>query len=64
MADDILSQFGSDSGAPEKARATNGGQCTPKELPYSPPMGPKGLMDKGPGLHGENYGCCGTQGKR
>ena len=30
---------------------------------YSPPMGPKNIKDgNGPGLHGDNYGCCGSQG--
>lgn len=33
------------------------------EGPYSSPMGPKNIMDpKGPGLHGDNEGCCGEQG--
>lgn len=63
MADDILSDFGSDSSQRQAARATNGGQQTPKELPYSPPQGPKGQMQQGPGLHGSNMGTCGTQGK-
>lgn len=63
MAGDILSQYGGDSSVPEKARATNGGQVECKDLPYSPPVGPKGQMEKGPGLHGDNHGLCGTQGK-
>lgn len=64
MARDILSEYGRDSAIPEHSRATNGGQCTPKEIPYSTPQGPKGQMNEGPGLHGDNHGYCGTQGKR
>jgi hypothetical protein len=64
MADDILSEFGNDSArAQGGSRATNGGQQTPKDLAYSPPQGPKGQMQQGPGLHGDNCGTCGTQGK-
>jgi hypothetical protein len=47
-----------------KARADCGGFCVAKELPYSPPVGPKGQMQQGPGLHGTNHGNCGTQGRR
>lgn len=63
MADDILSQYGNDSSQPQAARATNGGQQTPKDLPYSPPVGPKGQSHNSPGLGGTNHGCCGSQGK-
>lgn len=63
MADDILSEFGNDSGAPQKSRATNGGQQQVKDIPYSAPQGPSAQMQKGPGLHGTNHGTCGTQGK-
>lgn len=62
MARDILSEYG-----PEKkmgSRATNGGQCEPKPIPYSPPKGPTDQMRKAPGLGGTNHGNCGTQGKR
>ena len=62
MSKDILSEYGRDSGAAQKPRATNGGQMEKKELPYSPPVGPKGIMEKGGGLHGDNHPC-GTQGK-
>lgn len=41
----------------------DGGKPEPKDLPYSPPQGPKGQMQQGPGLHGENCGTNGTQGK-
>ena len=61
---DILSEYGSDSSASQTPRATNGGQQTPKPIPYSPPKGPSNIGDpKSPGLHGTNHGCCGTQGR-
>lgn len=63
MSKDILSEYGSDSSQPQAARATNGGQCEPKSIPYSPPQGPKG-QTTGPGIGGTNHGNCGTQGKR
>jgi hypothetical protein len=63
MTDDILSEYGKDSGAGQVARATNGGQVECKDLPYSPPKGPMGQMQKGVGLGGTNHGCAGTQGK-
>lgn len=31
---------------------------------YKPPVGPKGIDHKGPGLGGKNHGPSGTQGKR
>jgi hypothetical protein len=59
---DILGGFGRDSRSPQAPRATNGGQQTPKTIPYSPPKGPVGINDpKTPGLHGTNHGNCGTQ---
>lgn len=62
---DILSEYGNDSSQPQQPRATNGGQCTPKPIPYSPPQGPSNINDgKSPGLHGTNHGNCGTQGRR
>lgn len=54
---DILSNYGSDSPADQQPRATNGGQCVPKDIPYSPPVGPSNINDaKSPGLHGTNHG--------
>lgn len=45
--------------------ATNGGQQTPKDIPYSTPVGPKSINDpKTPGIHGTNHGNCGSQGRR
>ena len=58
---DILNEYGPDSPANQKPRATNGGQMEKKELPYSPPQGPKGLGNSGPGLGGTNHTNCGTQ---
>lgn len=32
-------------------------------MKYKPPQGPANITDpRGPGLHGDNYGNCGTQG--
>lgn len=59
---DILNEFGPDSSQPQESRATNGGQQSPKPIPYSPPKGPSGQMRQGPGLDGTNHGY-GTQGK-
>jgi hypothetical protein len=57
MAKDILGGFGRDTSQPQVASATSGGVTFAKELPYSPPQGPKGIMDpKSPGLHGSNHG--------
>ena len=39
----------------QKDRATNGGQCDPKTIPYSPPTG-RASSTTGPGLGGDNYG--------
>lgn len=44
-------------------RDGSGGKITPRDVyNYSPPQGPKHIGDRGPGLHGNNYGNCGTQG--
>jgi hypothetical protein len=60
---DILNEYGKDSGAGQKPRATNGGHCEPKPLSYDPPKGPTNQMRNGPGLGGSNMGTCGTQRK-
>ena len=39
----------------------DGGKPMKRDLPYSPPQGPKHMSDVGPGLHSNNYGNCGTQ---
>lgn len=54
---------GPDTPKTEVPRASNGGQMPMKEIPYSPPQGPKGQMHEGPGLGGTNMGNCGTQCK-
>lgn len=63
MARDILGDFGRDSGAGQKPRATNGGVQPDKTIPYSPPQGPSNQYHEAPGLDGDNHGTCGTQGK-
>lgn len=62
MSREILSEYGPESRGSEAPRATNGGCCDPKPIPYSPPVGPKG-QTTGPGIGGTNHGMCGTQGK-
>jgi len=61
MSKDTLAEYANNHSG---SRASNGGQQQPKEIPYSPPTGPKSINDpKSPGIHGTNHGCCGTQGK-
>lgn len=45
------------------SQTRDGGKPEKKDLPYSPPVGPKG-QTRGPGIGGTNHGNCGTQGKR
>jgi hypothetical protein len=63
MSKDTLAEYSNNHSGP---RSKCGGDMTGKvkELPYSPPMGPKGQMMERPGLGGTNHGNCGTQGKR
>ena len=61
MSDDILSEYGRDSGAPQRPRATNGGRQDVKDIPYSPPVGPRNKTEVG--RSGTNHGTPGTQGK-
>lgn len=64
MSRDILNGFGPNSPSPKAATATNGGKMMPKDIPYSPPVGPKSINDaKSPGLHGTNHGNCPGQGR-
>jgi hypothetical protein len=57
MPRDILGEYGSDTPQPQAPVATSGGVTSAKPLPYSPPMGPKGIMGpQSPGLHGSNHG--------
>jgi hypothetical protein len=61
---DILSMYGKDASTQQVARATCGGvEYPPKELPYSPPVGPKGQMEKGVGIGGTNHGNAVNQGR-
>lgn len=64
MARGILDEYGSDSDADQAPRATNGGRIKPKDvINYATPQGPSNIMERqAPGLHGTNYGNCGTQG--
>lgn len=43
------------------APTSNGGKPECKPLPYSPPQGPKGQSNSGPGLGGTNHGPTGGQ---
>lgn len=63
MSKDILNSYGPNSSQPQAPRATDGGQQSPKPLPYDPPKGPTNQMQEGPGIHGTNHGCCVDQGK-
>ena len=65
MARDILSDYGSDTSQPQKARASNGGCLEARDVHnYQAPVGPSNINDrKSPGLHGTNHGVCGTQGR-
>lgn len=64
MARDILLGFGPNSASPQAPAASNGGKMPVKDIPYSPPVGPKGIGDpKSPGLHGTNHGNCPSQGR-
>lgn len=60
MANDILSQYGPGTSQPQRGGVSCGGVLpgdTKDVRNYSPPVGPKGIMDpKSPGLHGSNHG--------
>lgn len=64
MARDILSEYGPDSPQHQRARATHGGQMPVQDVrDYKHPQGPMGITgNERPGLGGDNYGNCGTQG--
>lgn len=61
----ILSDFGPESTSRTMGtnRATCGGIIDPKPIPYSPPVGPKAQMEKGPGSNSINHGTAVCQGK-
>ncbi len=63
MSKHPLDSFPNTGGEQGTKRASNGGKMEKKDLPYCPPVGPKGQMHQGPGLGGTNHGMCGTQGK-
>jgi len=65
MPRDILSEYGPEHHSPKPARAESGGCTSARDVrAYQPPKGPTNINDpKGPGLHGDNYGNAGTQGK-
>ena len=65
MARDILSEYGPDTPKHEASRAECGGveMKDVKDIPYSPPKGPIGIGNRGPGLGGTNHGNAVDQGK-
>lgn len=64
MPKDILNMYGPNASTLQAPVATNGGRMMPKEIPYSSPVGPKGIGDpKSPGIHGTNHGCAPGQGR-
>lgn len=64
MARPILSEYGPDTAKSEVPSMTKNGPADCRPIPYSPPVGPKGIGHVGPGLGDENLGCAGTQGKQ
>ena len=62
---DIWDTYGNKSSQSEGGRASSGGPTTARDVKnYQPPQGPSNINEsKTPGLHGENHGNCGTQGR-
>ena len=69
MARDILSEYGPESPSPKEGPGssgltTEGGKPYEQSVKYSPPQGPKHMMNERPGLMGgENNGNKGSQGR-
>jgi len=62
---DILNEYGPDRSNPQKPRASRGGVMQARDVnAYQPPQGPTSIGNRGPGLGGDNYGNCGTQGPK
>jgi len=65
MPRDILSMYGKDSLTPKAPRAKSGGVKAFRDvMAYRKPQGPTSIGNRGPGLGGDNYGNCGTQGPK
>lgn len=64
MPRDILSEYGPESRGESRPSSVKGGVERARDVQnYSPPKGPTNINDaQSPGLHGDNYGVCGTQG--
>ena len=57
MGRDMLGEYGDESSQRQAQVIRKGGITSSKDLPYSAPVGPKGIMgDQSPGLHGSNHG--------
>lgn len=65
MARDILSEYGKDVSKKMAPKAKSGGIKSARDVhAYKPPQGPTSIGNRGPGLGGDNYGNCGTQGPK
>jgi len=66
MGRDILGEYGPESPRDAMPRKVGGGVTMGEKrdvMGYQPPQGPSNIRDgNGPGLHGKNYGACGSQG--
>lgn len=63
MSRDFLGEYGPDR-SNSGSRGSNQGRTMRDVNNYRPPQGPTNITDpKSPGLHGNNYDYCGSQGK-